>query len=278
MGAKNTVAVDFLSPPGDPGLFGPDSACWQVHSDFTSMLIGGVSALLLQALHPLALAGVWDYSNFREDMLGRLRRTAQFIGGTTFGSRHDAEQLISRVKRIHAAISGVAPDGRPYAADDPDLLTWVHVAEVRSFLTAHLRYKNPRLSLQLQDQYYAEYARIAKALGAKNVPSSCCEVEGYLERKRGELCCDERTREVVRLVLCAPAPGPAAQAWTQLMMRAGVDLLPDWALELLGLRRHGVLIRGGMRVAVIAAAKPLRWAVRNGSVQLAKRRVAVRTS
>ena len=105
---------------------------------------GGIAALLLQALHPLALAGVWDHSSFRTDILGRLRRTATFITGTTFGSRADALALIERVKSIHAHISGTAPDGRPYRADDPTLLTWVHVAEVSSFLAAHLRYVNPR--------------------------------------------------------------------------------------------------------------------------------------
>src|SRR5581483_6117763 len=98
--SRGPGSADFLQPPGDPGLFGPDSAAWQVHSDFTAMLTGGVAALLLQMLHPLPLAGVWDHSNFQADMLGRLRRTAQFVAGTTFGSRADAERLIARVKQI----------------------------------------------------------------------------------------------------------------------------------------------------------------------------------
>src|SRR5690606_38331121 len=115
MSAGNPVAIDFSRPPGDPGLFGPESASWQVHSDFTSMFAGGVAALLLQALHPRVLAGVWDHSNFRADMLGRLRRTAQFIAGTTFGSRADAERLIGRVRAIHQGVRGVTADGQPYA-------------------------------------------------------------------------------------------------------------------------------------------------------------------
>jgi uncharacterized protein (DUF2236 family) len=115
--------LDYLSPLGDPGLFGPDSVCWKVHADFTSMT-GGISALLLQALHPLALAGVWDHSTFRTDILGRLRRTATFIAGTTYGSLHDALALVERVKRIHLGVSGVAPDGQPYRASEPALLTW----------------------------------------------------------------------------------------------------------------------------------------------------------
>lgn len=125
--------VDFESPKGDPGLFGPDAACWKVHGDFSSMMIGGIGALLLQMLHPLALAGVWDHSNFRDDLLGRLRRTGQFISATTYGPLADAERLIERVRRIHESVIGQLPDGTPYSASDPDLLTWVHVAEVSSF-------------------------------------------------------------------------------------------------------------------------------------------------
>src|SRR5215831_18847783 len=130
---------------GDAGLFGPDSVTWRVHADLSSMLVGGVSALLLQALHPLALQGVLDHSRFREDPLGRLRRTAAFIAGTTYGSTATAHALIDRVRRVHETVVGTTPGGRPYAADDPHLLTWVHVAEVTSFLRAHRRYSGQAL-------------------------------------------------------------------------------------------------------------------------------------
>ncbi|MBJ9680935.1 MULTISPECIES: oxygenase MpaB family protein [Burkholderia] len=185
--------LDYSSPPGDPGLFGPDAVCWRVHADFTSMMTGGICALLLQALHPLALAGVWDHSSFRTDILGRLRRTATFISGTTFGNRCDALALIERVKAIHARVAGTAPDGRPYRADDPALLTWVHVAEVSSFLAAHLRYVNPALPGELQDRYYAETAQIAERLGATDIPRSRAEIDAYLARMRPELEAGPRT-------------------------------------------------------------------------------------
>lgn len=204
LGGLSLGQLDLDNPKGDPGLFGPDAICWQVHGDFSSMLIGGISALLMQALHPLALAGVWDHSNFREDMIGRLRRTAQFISGTTFGSRQDAEWLIDKVRTIHLQIVGHAPDGRPYAASDPQLLTWVHVAEVSSFLAAHLRYRNPQLSPADQDRYYGEVALIAERLGASDVPRSRRAVADYLARMRPQLLCDERSREVLRLLLAAP--------------------------------------------------------------------------
>ena len=226
--------LDLESPKGDPGLFGPDSVSWKVHGDFSSMLIGGISALMLQALHPLALAGVWDHSNFRQDMLGRLRRTSQFISGTTFGSRRDASWLIEKVRTIHLQVVGHAPDGRPYAASDPELLTWVHVAEVSSFLAAHLRYKNPDLSPRDQDRYYSEIALIAEQLGARHVPRSRQEISDYLQRIRPQLLCDERSREVLRLLLNAPAPSTLAKPFGALMMQAGIDLLPDWANDMLG--------------------------------------------
>ena len=266
--------VDYANPPGDPGLFGPDSVCWKVHGDFTSMLVGGISALLLQALHPLALAGVWDHSNFRQDLLGRLRRTGQFISATTFGSHTDAQRLIERVRAIHLKVTGHAPDGRPYAASDPALLTWVHVAEVSSFLKAHLRYLNPALPGSEQDRYYAEVARIAEALGAREVPRSRDEIAAYLQAQRPHLQCDERSREIIRILFQAPAPSALARPFGALMMRAGVELLPDWAADQLGLHQ-GPCQRQAIRLGVHCTAPLLRWAVRNGSVHRARRRMGL---
>jgi uncharacterized protein (DUF2236 family) len=264
--------IDFEHPKGDPGLFGPDSVSWQVHGDFTSMLIGGISALLLQALHPLALAGVWDHSNFRNDLLGRLRRTGQFISGTTFGARADADWLIDKVKRIHLQVTGTAPDGRPYAASDPALLTWVHVAEVHSFLQAHLRYRNPRLSEADQDRYYAEIALIAERLGASQVPRSRNEVSAYLAAIRPQLRCEQRSREILRILLNAPAPSALAVPVGKLLTQAGIDLLPAWTQNML---EHPI---GPMRSRVIHAgvhslAPVLRWAVRNGAIHRARKRL-----
>ncbi|MCQ3033073.1 oxygenase MpaB family protein [Pseudomonas syringae] len=266
--------LDLENPKGDPGLFGPDAVCWRVHGDFPSMLIGGISALMLQALHPLALAGVWDHSNFRQDMLGRLRRTGQFISGTTFGSTHDANWLIDKVRTIHLQVTGTAPDGRPYAASDPDLLTWVHVAEVSNFLAAHLRYLNPELSLADQDKYYDETAVIAERLGARNVPRSARAVAEYLKQIRPQLLCDERSREVLRILLNAPAPSLLAKPMGALMMQAGIDLLPDWASEMLGVQQTA-LQRRMIRASVKRSAPVLRWAVRNGSIHRAQRRMGL---
>ncbi|MGV8917754.1 MAG: oxygenase MpaB family protein [Pseudomonas sp.] len=266
--------LDLENPKGDPGLFGPQAICWQVHADFSSMLIGGISALMLQALHPLAMAGVWDHSTFRQDMLGRLRRTGQFIAGTTFGSTQDANWLIEKVRTIHLQVTGTAPDGRTYAASDPDLLTWVHVAEVSCFLAAHLRYRNPNLSGEAQDMYYAEVATIAERLGARDVPRSRQAIGDYLKRMRPQLCCDERSEEVLRLLLNAPAPSAMAKPFGTLMMKAGIELLPVWASEMFGVQQNPMQ-RRLIRASVARSVPVLRWAMRNSSVHRAHRRMGL---
>jgi uncharacterized protein (DUF2236 family) len=265
--------LDLDQPRGDAGLFGPESMVWKVHADFTAMMVGGISALLLQMLHPLALAGVWDHSSFRQDMLGRLRRTSLFIAGTTYGGLHDAEQLIDKVRTIHLQVVGSAPDGRPYSASDPELLTWVHVSEVSQFLAGYLRYVDPRLPVAEQDRYYREVALIAERLGAQDVPKSQRAIADYLQRLRPHLLCDERTREVVRLLYAAPMPSILAKPFGSLMLQAGVDLLPDWASDLLG-ERQAAWRRPLIRASVQRTANVLRWAVRNSAAQRARRRLA----
>jgi len=263
---------DISQPPGDPGLFGPDHIIWQVHGDFPAMLCGGISALMLQMLHPAALAGVWDHSSFRQDMLGRLRRTSQFIAVTTFGNTADAHTLIERVKRIHLRVTGIDNTGKPYAASDPHLLTWVHVAETSRFLAAHLRYKNPQLSLADRDRYYAEAARVAEALGAQQVPKSVEAVEAYLQAMRAELVYDARTHEVMQLLLNAPAPSWQAKPAMRVMLRASCGLLPDWAQQLMQQPIGPVTQwRIDKQIALIAAL--LRWSIQRGAWARAMQRM-----
>jgi uncharacterized protein (DUF2236 family) len=266
--------LDYSSPLGDPGLFGPDSVCWKVHADFTAMMTGGISALLLQALHPLALAGVWDHSSFRTDILGRLRRTATFIAGTTYGNRHDALALIERVKRIHLGVTGTLPDGREYRASDPALLTWVHVAEVSSFMAAHLHYVNQALPIAEQDQYFAETARIAEMLGAVDVPRSRAEIDAYLLKMHPELENSSRTREVVRILMEAQPPNLLIRPASALMLNAGINLLPAWAKEMLGFDAFAGVRRAVVLPGVKVIAPVIRWGLANGVSKRARRRVA----
>jgi uncharacterized protein (DUF2236 family) len=224
------------------------------------MMIGGVSALLLQMLHPLALAGVWDHSDFRRDRLGRLRRTAQFITVTTYGATARADAAIDRVRRIHAHVAGTLPDGTPYEADDPALLTWVHVAEVDSFLRAYLRYREPGLSGAEQDRYLAQTATIARRLGAVDVPETRREIADYYDSVRPELRFDDRTR-VVADALLAPGDDVATSQAMALVAQAGVDLLPPWAALMHG-RRLGALERPAIRIGANGMGRVLRWALR----------------
>ncbi|MDE1183331.1 oxygenase MpaB family protein [Paraburkholderia sp.] len=266
--------LDYSSPPGDPGLFGPDAVCWKVHADFTSMMAGGISALLLQALHPLALAGVWDHSTFRIDILGRLRRTATFIAGTTYGNRHDALALIERVRLIHLGVTGTALDGTPYRASDPSLLTWVHVAEVSSFMAAYLRYVNPALPEAEQDRYFAETASIAAQLGAPDVPRTRAAIDAYLLAMQPQLLASERTREVVKVLMNAQPPSALMRPAGTLMRHAGIDLLPDWAQTMLGFARFARLRHALVQPGVKTVAPVMRWALVNGVSKRARRRVA----
>lgn len=247
--------IDLARPVGDDGLFGPASASWAVHGDMGAMVIGGVSALLIQMLHPAALAGIWDHSRFRDDMAGRLRRTAQFIGGTTYGSTAIAEGMIDRVRRIHDGVSGTLPDGTRYHANDPALLTWVHVAETTSFLAAHLRYRDPGFPAARQDLYHAEMAGLARRLGAGAVPDSRRAAAAYLAEMRPALVVDARTRDVAQALLGQPAATPLHA----ILLQAGVDLLPGWAAA-----RHGLHVPGrlAVRAGAMGSARMLRWALK----------------
>ncbi len=243
------------------GLFGPSAVAWRVHGDVTSMMVGGIAGLLLQMLHPAVLAGVWDHSNFRVDMHGRLRRTARFIALTTYGGQAEAEAMLARVRRIHDRVTGVLPDGTPYRANDPALLAWVHVTESVSFLAAWMRYAEPKMSGADQDRYFAEMARIAGALGADPIPRSRAEARRLIAAMRPELRFDARTREVARLVLNQPAQNRLAEPFQALTMQAAVDLLPDWARQMHGLTSPA-LTRPLVRAGTLGVARTLRWAFR----------------
>jgi uncharacterized protein (DUF2236 family) len=241
------------------GLFGPESVVWRVHGDVTTMMVGGVAALLLQMLHPAVLAGVWDHSRFREDMQGRLRRTARFIALTSYGSRAEAEGAIAKVREIHGRVKGVLPDGTPYVADDPALLAWVHVTEAVSFLQGWIRYAEPGMSAADQDRYFAEFATIAEALGADPVPRSRAEAEAVITEMRPALVVDARTREVARILLSQPAPNLAMKPMQALTFGAAVDLLPGWARRMHGLSGPG-LATPAVRLGTRTMADTMRWA------------------
>lgn len=243
----------------DDALFPPDSVAWRVHGDVTSMMVGGIAALLLQMLHPAVLAGVWDHSGFRDDMQGRLRRTARFIAVTTFGAPGDARALLSKVRNIHDHIGGTLPDGTPYVANDPALLAWVHVCEVLSFLDGWIRYGEPGMSRADQDRYVAEMARIAEPLGVDPIPTTRAGAVAIMAAMRPQLLVDARTRDVAHVLFDQPAPSLAAGPFAAIAMQAAIDLLPEWARAMHGLSGSG-LGRPLVRAGTYGVASALRWA------------------
>ena len=243
----------------DDALIPATSAAARVHGDVTTMMVGGVAALLLQMLHPVAVAGVWDHSNFRRDMIGRLRRTARFMAQTTYAQRAEGEAAIDRVRRIHAAVGGVLEDGTPYRADDPHVLAWVHIAGALCFLDAWIRFGEPTMSRADQDRYFADVAPVARRLGATPVPETRAGAEALLAAFRPELVAGARAREVARLVMNSREANTRGVPVQSLIMQAAIDLLPPWVRAMHGLRAS-VLTRPAVDAATFGLAGALRWA------------------
>lgn len=229
---RGQSGISYDLPAGDPGWFGPQSMTWRIHAELPSMLAGGLCALMLQALHPRALAGVYDHSNFRADLVGRLRRTTAFVAGTTYAASAEVDALVAKVRRIHTQVRGVTADGVAYAADDPDLLTWVHVTEAYAFLQGYRRYVR-EMPPALADRYYDEYRRVAEALGARDVPRSEAAVVAYFAEQLAGLRMDARSHEVLDVLAAVRLPVPAAGLSRDVFLGAGAALLPPWAVTLL---------------------------------------------
>jgi uncharacterized protein (DUF2236 family) len=245
-------------PASDDALFPPGSVIRRVHGDVTSMMVGGVAALLTQMLHPKALAAVWDHGGVDADMLGRLRRTARFIASTTYAQRDKALGAIDKVKAIHEQISGRMPDGSDYRATDPWLLAWVHVAGAVNFLDSWRRYGEPGMSAADQDRYFAESGEIARLLDADPVPSTRREAKRLIAEFRHELLADARARTFRDLVLNVPPRSLGQAPVHALMMKAAVDLMAPFAREMHGLSRPAAAPM--VRAATLSVAQTLRWA------------------
>src|SRR3954449_7339719 len=240
--------------------FTPDDVIWRVHDD-ASMFVGGIRALLVQSLHPLAMAGVAAHSGYKGDPWGRLQRTSTFLATTTFGTVEHAEQLIARVRAIHERVRGIAPDGRPYAASDPHLLRWVHITEVDSFLTAHQRFGERALTAQEADQYVAQASLVATRLGVIAPPMSVAELQEALESYLPELASTPAAREAARFLLPnPPLPLPARAGYAGLAA-AAVAVLPRWSRVPLRLPWLPVSERLVGLPAGSAATRLIRWAM-----------------
>lgn len=253
--------VRRAEPDPEQAFLHPGGIARRIHGDLPPMVIGGLSALLLQSLHPLAMAGVAEHSHYADDPLGRLRRTAAFVGATTFGSVDDAHEAIARVREVHHRVRGVAPDGRPYAAADPELVTWVHVAEVWSFLRAAERFGERRVTPDDRDAYLRETAPIAHHLGAEWVPRSVEEVDAYFRMMRPTLYAGSQAMEARRFLLRGVARTPDDRAVYAVIAVAAVSLLPGWARRELRLPAPPLVDALVVTPVARAFCSGLRWAV-----------------
>ena len=233
-----------------------------------AMYAGGIRALLLQSLHPLAMAGVGEHSGYRDDPWGRLQRTSEFIAVTTFGPIESAERMLDQINRIHDTVRGTDRQGRPYAANDPHLLRWVHVAEIDSFLQAHQQYARTPLTAGEADGYVDQAAYVATRLGVIDPPRTVTELASELAAFRPELETTPGALDVVRFLLHEPPlPAPARPGFW-LLAAGAVQMLPAYARDLLGLRPRG-LLRPLEPLALRAIAAPagrvgtaaVRWAL-----------------
>lgn len=249
---RRTVAFEE-----DPGYFGPDSITWQVHAD-SCTLIGGLRALMLQTMHPLAVAGVAQHSNFREDPLGRLANTSVFVGTTIYGTKPDVQRAIKIVRRVHEDVVGVARDGRPYAANDPHLLTFVHHTLVDSFLRSNQRYGARRLSPAQADRYVEEQSVLAELFDAEPAARSVAELKQWFLDLRPELRATRDSRDTIRFLLNPPLPLLARPAYA-VVASASVTMLPQWIRRQLWLPVPPVVEPMVVRPTTTALVRVVDW-------------------
>lgn len=218
----------FERTPDDPGLIPADGVAWRIHRNRAG-LVGGLRALLVQTLHPLAMAGVAQHSDYRTDPWGRLHRTGAFIGVTTYGTTEAAERAIATVRRVHERVVGVSSNGIPYRANDPHLLAFVHATEVDSFLRAYERYggEGPLASGDA-DRYLAEMAVVARRLGVEDPPTDREALRAYFRAIRPELHVTREARETVRFLLAPPLPFTLRPPYG-VLAAAAAGLLPGFA-------------------------------------------------
>jgi uncharacterized protein (DUF2236 family) len=261
---RDRIAGDFdaqhaqIWREGERWFSEPD-AIWRIHAD-TSMFIGGIRALLMQALHPVAMHAVTEQAGFRRDFWGRFQRTSRYLAMTTYGTVPDAERAIAAVRGIHRRVRGTTPDGRPYTADDPHLLMWVHVAEVDSFLTAFQVFGADKLTAGEADEYLRQTGSVAARLGVIDPPSTVTELTKIMESYRPELSGSGPAREASNLLVHPPVPGLARPGY-YLLAASAVSILPTWARRELRLPALPITERSLIRPLGRSTLRTLRWAL-----------------
>ena len=248
----------FKYPKGDPGFLGPNSVAWKVHAHFVAMMVGGLSSLIVQSLHSRALSAVWDHSDFRNKLKERLGRTAYFVAATTYGSKSMATEAIRRVNSIHANIRGTDLDGKPYVANEPDLIRWVHLAEVSSFLNAYQHLSKSPLCLSECDQYIYEMTQVGLLLGAEKLPTTWRTTQEELLQYKDHLRFDTRAKEIIGVVKNYPTDWQD-KPFMHLVLNAAFDVMPSWVLNLIEKTPVCALQVQATKLALQFASEPIQW-------------------
>lgn len=272
-GTDAQVKAERIWGASGPRWFTPDDPIWRVHAD-AAMFPGGIRALLLQSLHPLAMAGVAGHSGYKGDPWGRLQRTSEFLATTTFGTIDHAQEQIAKVRSIHDRVRGKAADGRPYSASDPLLLAWVHATEADSFLTAYQRYAVTPLSPAEADLYVEQGGVVASALGVVDPPTTVAALRATIEGYRPELESTAAAREAARFLLVHPPLPLAARPGYAALAAGAVAMLPRWARRPLRLPWLPVTERLVGRPLGGVATATVRWAMADATDE--RRRAAER--
>jgi uncharacterized protein (DUF2236 family) len=244
--------IDFERPLGEKALIDHRSVSWRVFKNPVSVFIGGVAAVILELAEPSVRTGVWQYSGFLTDPGRRVRRTGAAALLTVYGAQSVARPMIERVTRMHAKIRGVTPDGVPFSAADADLLQWVHGTAAYGFVTAYSRYATPLTGQQI-DAFYGEGVEVARLYGA-DAPGSRQGIDALFQANEGRLERSQILFDFLDIIRTTPAL-PRSLLWLQrLMVRAAVDLVPQWARERLELDgRFGLRTFEASTVRVLAS-------------------------
>jgi len=235
---KHDDPAIFGGAPGDPGLIGPDSMSWELHSDIGSIAAAGLAAIIMEILHPSVMAGVSTQSSFRTETFRRAQATFGYVVVTTFGNTAAATRTINRVRQMHEQVRGTTPDGRPYYAMDPVLIGWVHTAIPWAIMEAHDRYRRP-MSVAEKNRYLAEQAVIGRMGGADDIPVTVDQLRDYVEAMRPQLAVNEQTIEFLDFLIGSVEGAGKVNGFEQFLRRlslhGSMSLMPEWARRLTSL-------------------------------------------
>jgi len=260
---KHDDPAIFGGAPGDPGLIGPGSMSWELHSDIGAIGAAGLAAIIMEILHPSVMAGVYTQSSYRTQTFRRAQATFAYVVITTFGNTTAAQRTIARVRQMHEQVKGTTPDGRPYYAMDPALIGWVHTAIPWAIMEAFNRYRRP-MSVAEKNRYLAEQAVIGRLGGAGDIPVTVDQLSDYIEAMRPQLAVNEQTVEFLDFLVGAVEGSGRVNKFEQLLRRlslhASMSLMPEWARRLTSLHHSELAQRLYFEPTTRLNVALLRWA------------------